>query len=100
MSFESQQEPARGRTDGASGTPTANNHQRTYSCPLSSMPNLIGTNSQGRVSSRDRERSLIIARGVAATLARTQLWGGGSGHGGFPDDNLDDGYGVSDKEER
>ena len=100
MSFESQQEPARGRTDGASGTPTASNHQRTDSLPLSSMPRLTGTYSQGRVSSRDRERSLIIAQGVAATLARTQLRGGGSGHGGFPDDNLGVGYGVSDEQER
>ena len=67
MSFESQQEPARGRTDSASGTPTANNHQRTDSRPFSSMPRLTGTYSQGRVGSRDSERSLIIARGVAAT---------------------------------
>ena len=100
MRFESQQEPARGRTDGASGTPVASNHQRTDLRPFSLMPRLTGTYSNGRVSSRDRERSLIIAQGVAATLGRTQLRGGGSGHGGFPEHNLGDGHGVSEEEER
>ena len=96
-SYESEQEWARGRNDGANGAPISNDHQRAESRLRSLSQRLTGSYRQGRLSSRDHDRSPVDARRVATP---TRPSDSSSGLDAFPDDGLGDGYDVSDEEER